>query len=198
MFSTGTVLGTLFNAVMIAAAWARFSTTGPESPLPCVSVGRIGVSVCVLGIDGEVEVMVGVRAGGVCVVGVRGGEVEIGVGVRVGEGGGDGRVFGEVFGQGEVAFDVGAVEAVAYGDEVGGVAGAEVGGVAGFVEAGQELEAVGLGGGDGALQRVESGQQFAATLHVRRSHLREFHAANSRQGRRQFLRLKALIDKGIG
>ena len=86
----------------------------------------------------------------------------------------------------EVSFDVFAVEAVADGDEVGGVAGTDLGGVSHLVQARQGVQAVGLLEGCVRVQRVESGQQFAATLLTRRSHLEEFHASNSRHGRRQF------------
>jgi hypothetical protein len=66
-------------------------------------------------------------------------DVEIvAVGVRVWEGGGEGWVFGESFGEFEVSFDVGGVDAMTAGHEFGGVTGTDILRVAEFIEVGQQ------------------------------------------------------------
>ena len=118
-------------------------------------------------------------------------------GLGVGRAAGDGGVLGQGLGEADVAAGLGAVQAVAEGEELGGVVGAEFLGVAVLVEAGDEVQAVGLSAGEVGLEGVESRELFAAAHRPHRSLAEEFHTANSRHSHRQFSNPETLVFKGF-
>ena len=76
--------------------------------------------------------------------------------------------------------------------------GADFLGVAVLVEAGDEVEAVGLSAGEVGLEGVESCELFAAAHRPHWPFALEFHVVNSRRRLRQFSNPETLVFKGFG
>jgi len=99
--------------IVLVGVVGPVSAVGPIGVVRVGGVVGVGGVVCLVGVVGLVGV-------GGCVGGGRVGEW----GGGVGEGCGDGLVLGQGFGEAEVAACLGGVDAVARGQEAGGVAGA--------------------------------------------------------------------------
>ncbi len=187
--------------------------TAPFGPL--VAVGIVGLFAVGRRIDGSVAVGSIVGAGGLgsegCLVRICG---SVGAGLvricgsvgggrfgkrggGVGEGCCDGLVLGQGPGEANVAARFNRVDAVAQGQEPGGVTGADVLGVTRGVEVADEVQGVGLQPvqlGDG---RIEARQLLAVVHRPGGPFAEDLHADNSRHAHRQFPSREPLIFKGI-